>query len=322
MAGYLFFRTSRSAHRQVTELYDFVTPAVAALWNLRWQVAGFCSHHPEATVKMLDDRFLSGSGLRGANFKRACMDISWDHQQQQFAKFVLISLFSIYEGWLADVLQIVAPSARREALAKRCQYPDSTARGGNGIVSAAAEIKLHPSQMLVGAFYAVLRSQKKNALSCIDALLTCYRAFKEGRNAVAHQNGLATQKAVDAYGLYARVSASGLNLSEKPELPVISLNNPIALSLRGVIGFSDIILRLIATLDAEFSCSKLAENEFRDQWIALYSVNGKVPRRMLKSAGKDRREKDLERLVGNLKLPRPSQISHIDNFLKHHNFVI
>jgi hypothetical protein len=321
MAGYLFFRTSRSAFGQVTELFDFATPATAALWNLRWQVVGFCSNHPGASVQVLDDRFISGSGLHGANLRRACIDTSWEDQQQEFAKFILISLFSIYEGWLADILQVVAPSSRRRALGTWCQYPDSAARNGNGVARAVAEIKLHSSDMLVGAFYAALRTQKKNALPKIAELLTCYRAFKEGRNSFAHQNGLATPTAVDAYQAYNRLSASDLDVTEKPMLPQVSLNMPIAFSLRGVIGFSDIILRIIATLDAEFSCSQLAEHEFRAQWIEFYSASGKVPRRTLKSAGANRRENQLRKMVNRLKLPRPSQTSRIDSFLKQQNFI-
>ena len=321
MAGYLFFRTSRSAHKQVTELFDFVTPTAAALWNLRRQVVGFCSHDPTASVQVLDDRFVSGSGLRGANLKRACIDTSWEYQQQQFARFLLISLFSIYEGWLADVLQIIAPAARRRELSKRCQYPDSVARSGLGIAAAVTEIKLSSSQMLVGAFYTALKKQKKNALPKIAELLTCYRAFKEARNSFAHQNGLATQTAVDSYQAYAALSNSALGVTEKPILSPVLLNKPVALSLRGVIGFSDIILRIIATLDAEFSCSQSAEGEFRDQWVESHTVNGKVPRLMLKSAGINRREKQLAGIIKNIGLPRPGQTSQIDSFLKMHNFI-
>ena len=170
--------------------------------------------------------------------------------------------------------------------------------------------------------YAALRTQKKNALPKIAELLTCYRAFKEGRNSFAHQNGLATQTAVDAYQAYHHLSASDLDVTEKPTLPQVLLNTPIAFSLRGVIGFADIILRTIATLDAEFSCSQFAVQEFRAQWIEFYSVNGKVPRRMLKSAGANRREKQLTKMVNRLKLPRPSQTSKIDDFLKQQNFII
>lgn len=321
MASYLFFRTSRSAFRQVTELFDFVTPTAAALWNLRWQVVGFCSHHPGASVQILNDRFVSGSGLHGANVKRACMDTTWEVQQQQFAKFLLISLFSIYEGWLADVLHVVAPAARRQELSKRCQFPDSAARGGNGIVAAITEIKHSNSPMLVSAFYSELTKHKKNSLANIGDLLICYRAFKECRNSFAHQNGLATQTAVDSCQAYAALSASNLGVPEKPVLPLVLLNDRITFSLRGVIGFSDIILRIIATLDAEFSSSGMAEREFRDQWIEKHTLNGKIPRLLLRSSGKNRREKQLARIVKKIGLPRPSQVSQIDSFLKQHNFV-
>ena len=72
---------------------------------------------------------------------------------------------------------------------------------------------------------------------------------------------------MSAYQAYTLLSASDLNVAEKPVLSPVSLNKPITLSLRGVIGFSDIVLRIIATLDAEFSGSPLAEREFRDQWV-------------------------------------------------------
>jgi hypothetical protein len=142
-------------------------------------------------------------------------------------------------------------------------------------MAAVAEIKLNNSQMLAGAFYAELRKQKKNSLPKIGELLTCYRAFKESRNSFAHQNGLATHTAVNSYQTYTALSASDLNVPEKPRLFPVLLNNQITLSLRGVIGFSDIILRIIATLDAEFSCSQLAEREFRDQWVESHTVNRK-----------------------------------------------
>lgn len=321
MAGHLFFRTSRSAFGQVTELFDFVTPTAAALWNLRWQVVGFCSHHAATSVQILNDRFVSGSGLHGANLKRACIDTTWEVQQQQFAKFLLISLFSIYEGWLDDVLQVVAPAGRRKELSKRCQFPDSSARGGNGIMAAITEIKQSSSPMLVGAFYSELRKQRKNSLSSIDDLLTCYRAFKECRNSFAHQNGLATQTAVDSYQAYVALTASSLGVPEKPVLPPVLLNDQITFSLRGVIGFSDIILRIIATLDAEFSCSGMAEREFRDLWIERHTVDGKIPRLLLRSSGKNRRENQLARKVRKLGLPLPNQTAQIDAFLKLHNFI-
>jgi hypothetical protein len=40
MAHY-FFPSTESATDQITELFGFVWPTAAALWNLRWQVKGF-----------------------------------------------------------------------------------------------------------------------------------------------------------------------------------------------------------------------------------------------------------------------------------------
>jgi hypothetical protein len=98
MAAPLFFRSSRSAFKQVTELFDFVWPTATALWNLRWQVAGFVSVRSDATSEELAKRFTEGSGIHGANIKKACLEMNWDQQQSQFAKFLLTDLFAIYEG--------------------------------------------------------------------------------------------------------------------------------------------------------------------------------------------------------------------------------
>ena len=316
MADYLFFRTSRSAYKQITELFDFVTPTAAALWNLRWQVTGFRAQNPNATVELLHERFVSGSGLHGANLQRACIDTTWEEQQRQFAKFLLISLFSIYESWLSDALQVIAPAAKRKGLSKSCQYPDSVATKGEGVRFAINTIKITPSPMLVNAFYNSLKKHRKNGISEIENLLLCYRAFKEARNSWAHQNGLAIQASIDAYMRYAPLSALNLNVKEKPEFFPVTVGKAVPLSLRGVIGFSDIILRIIATLDAEFSCAQLAEDELREQWAEKHSVNGKVKRIQIKTAGTGRRERQLARIVAKLGLPRPSQTSQIDTYLK------
>jgi hypothetical protein len=118
MAGYLFFRSSRSTHQQVTELFDFVWPTVAALWNLRWQVAGLSATQTSVTTDMLTGRFIAGSGIHGANLKRACLETTWDQQQSQFAKFLLIDLFALYEGWLASTLGDMWPAPQFPAIHK------------------------------------------------------------------------------------------------------------------------------------------------------------------------------------------------------------
>jgi hypothetical protein len=47
--AYYFFPATRFAASQITDLFDFVWPTAAALWNLRWQVAGFLKEAPAST---------------------------------------------------------------------------------------------------------------------------------------------------------------------------------------------------------------------------------------------------------------------------------
>src|SRR5271167_2227282 len=59
------FQAAYDAHRELTELFDFVAPTAIALWNLRWQVQGFLKEVPNATSNDLSNRFAFGSGMRG-----------------------------------------------------------------------------------------------------------------------------------------------------------------------------------------------------------------------------------------------------------------
>jgi hypothetical protein len=40
--GSLFvYKCARDTHEQITRLWDFMSPTIVAMWNLRWQVQGF-----------------------------------------------------------------------------------------------------------------------------------------------------------------------------------------------------------------------------------------------------------------------------------------
>lgn len=248
MARLLFFRTSRSAYRQVSELFDFVWPTVVALWNLRWQVAGFDAAQNSATSEALRARFVAGSGVHGANLKRACIEMSWGEEQAQFAKFLLIDLFAIYEAWLSATLGVIGHS-RRE-MEKDLQFPtkNTSGRAPEGISAALARLNADKSPMLYATFYTRLCTHSKNSRHHLEGLLICYRCFKECRNSIVHNGGIADQRAADAYTQYSALSPSTLPFHPTPTCAPVVKDSPVSLSLHGVVGFSDIILRLIATL--------------------------------------------------------------------------
>ena len=54
----LFFDVSRQAFNQIANIYDFVWPTSAALWNLRWQVKGFVDVNQKHKRGRVEGRFI------------------------------------------------------------------------------------------------------------------------------------------------------------------------------------------------------------------------------------------------------------------------
>jgi hypothetical protein len=307
----LFFEASRSAYRGVSEVFDFVWPASAALWNLRWQVAGLTSVKPDVTVEDLNHRFIVGSGIYGANLKRACIELTWSDQQQQFARFLLVQVFGIFEGWLGAVLEGIGHTRLEKAL----QFPTHPGKGGapEGAAPALVQIKASPSMMIQTALYPKLTQHPKNGIANLDNLLITYRCFKECRNALMHNGGIADNKAVVAWQNYTSLTAAALGVKEVPTCPAVVLGTPVELSLRGVVGFTAIILRLIATYDAELACAANAEREFLARWTHRFKS-----RPVLKTKDLAARERQIIRLVHKVGFPRPTAIPVIEQYLINH----
>ena len=92
--------------------------------------------------------------------------------------------------------------------------------------------------------------------------MLCYRYFKESRNCYMHKNFFVSQQLIESYNNYLPVAnATDLATKEPPEIIPPTLGQPAKLSMRGVIGFSEIIMRIIIISDAYLLKNKCAEKE-------------------------------------------------------------
>ena len=123
-----FFPESRDAAKEITRLFEFVSPTAVALWNLRWQVKGYVDTLPDSTPEQLAQRFVQGSELHGVNLKRSCIEISWEEQKSRFASVVLTNAFAAYENWAAHLSRTL----QRRANGERLQFPNSRENNGHG----------------------------------------------------------------------------------------------------------------------------------------------------------------------------------------------
>jgi hypothetical protein len=254
--AYYFFPATRFAAAQITDLFDFVWPTAAALWNLRWQVSGFLKEVPESTPKQLNDRFVFGSGIHGTNLRKSCIDTNWDSQKHNLATVTLTNAFSIYEHWADALLASVGEGKNQGKLLQRDVGP----KGEPGLVQTVQHICTRESKTLTSAFYPVFCASPKHSWKKIRNLIACYRYFKELRNAQMHNGGKVDAKAAAAYVNFAGVSKKE-DLGMRGELlhdPAV-LGGDVHLHLRGVVGFCDVLLRMMVTIDAELSRSERAD---------------------------------------------------------------
>lgn len=303
-----FFNSTKTAAAQVTDLFDFVWPTVTALWNLRWEVSGYLYQRGEdVTKEELNKKFVNDEKFIRPNLYRSCIEFEWDDQKEQFAKVVLINLFAYHESWIENLLSELGKNTKPRQ--KGLQFPSTGSN--NGVQEILAELLADTSPALTNAFYSTYSSNKKFSLSKINNLLHCYRYFKECRNSLMHSGGFADQKLVDASNLYDSLSASDLNMKVKPEYVKFNLNDRVELKIQGVVGFTDIILQLITSIDAELLKMKKAEDVFIGR-LNNFTNN--------KTIGIDKlpkgKKKAIRSIIQQSGFAKPSQLDELENLMK------
>lgn len=298
-----FFSSSKTVAQRIGELFTFIWPTAAAMWNLRWQVNGFLNAVPNASISELAARFTAGSGIRSADLRTACISTSWEAQQAQFAKIVLIELCALYEYW-ADTTMNELEMANKS---KKLQFPGEN---GSALPTVVLELQRKQSQVMRKCIYPTLVRNKRYDAANLRSLLACYRFFKESRNCIIHNSSKADKKLIASYSAFASCTPAALGLKEVPAHFPVVLDQPFALSLRGVAGFGEVVLKLVATLDAELCLAKPAEKLF------VKRLNEVIGHKRALPVIETKRFARVSGFVVRLGLPKPDNIRDLVEFLR------
>ena len=239
-----FFFQSKLIEAQITELFDDLWPTVTALKNLRWQVNGY---YHEMNVKQnakLASRFVdSEDKTNRPNLYRACIEQTWEQQEYSISRNLLTNIFALFEGWIEMILPTLGINEKK---GKDLQFPDKSR-------TMLLSFQQHPNATLVDAFYNVyIAKNSSSQLAHLENYLKVYRFFKECRNSIIHRGGKTDRRTVDAYNATIGLSAGDLDVEEVPEMHAVSaIDENVRISLRGVVGFSQIVLKLVEVMDAE-----------------------------------------------------------------------
>jgi hypothetical protein len=278
------------------------------MWNLRWQVQGFLQVRPDATQDELVQRFASGATIKGNEIRRACVDNSWEDQEQRFSLILFTNTIAIFEEFLDIIVGLTMAGETKLKVVKALQYPVGHSRRDystayNALGATVPElVDVFRSPDALGRWYSG---------SKIQNLLLCYRFFKEIRNSWIHNGGRATQGLMDAYAAFLPVATPAqLGVKEVPRYTVPTLNVTNVPHLRGAYGFSDIVLRIIATYDRDLS----------DRRGALVDINSRLGRitgvKLSHTLGKAKHEKLIKGLFQRALMPPPKQTAALLQFLE------
>jgi hypothetical protein len=167
----------------------------------------------------------------------------------------------------------------RKDLSVRLQFP-SNHQNTDGVMSALNELTRQltrqTSPIIHDAFFNGLTASKKYSISTLDNLLKCFRYFKELRNCFMHRGRTCDNK---LYGWQSHFTP----IADKKSLGMEFVSNyfranigdRVQLDLHGCLGFTEVILRIVTTIDAELSQTDIGEDAFVSR-IATYS-RGPIP---------------------------------------------
>jgi hypothetical protein len=309
MGQALFFEASQGVTERLGELFNFVWSNTVAMWTLREQVEKFIAEVGNPTEKELADRFVKASGVSSADLRTTCTKWTWETQKEQFAKILLFELCGLYESWLEDVVAHAMPAGTSDEvlsrLRKGLQFPSSMDKNNHsrGFAQAIAQINNHRSPMMVQDFFPVLKANRKNSWREMETMLKAYRYFKECRNKLIHTGGIVTPDLMNAYNELALVDPKDLCLKGPLQLPVLELGKRISIALPDIVALSNIIHRVIITLDAALAVTQGSEEVLLERIRKILSKGKNISKTDVV-----RRERGIRSLVRKANLPEPKSI--------------
>lgn len=280
----LYYEPSKLLDAQITEVFDDTWPTVTALKNLRWQVQGYHHEYNLSTNTQLTRKFVEPEdNTNRPNLYRTCIEQTWEDPEFIIAKNLLINIFACYEAWIENILEIHGCNTLGNQ--KKLQ---STHDWNTFLTSLIP----NPNAVIVSNFYNEYVTKNKNySFKYIDNYMKIMRYFKECRNCIVHRGGQTTQRVIDAYNQISMFTPIDLGIKEVPRIYANNINEFIKISLRGVVGFSQILIKLVTTFDIELIKSDYSQSYF------LSKIKEQYPNPLTAPASDDKLKRTIHSVI-------------------------
>lgn len=257
----VFFQATKDALDNITAAFDFVHPLRASMQYTRRRVTELSVNNTNADDLFYQAEIDPSASIHGVPYKEAFINTPWEKQEERLSWLLLNNLFAIFEGWAQRIFEerfVVKGSYGEKVFIKGFQFPGLSTKFSTYYARGT-----NKSDIMANAFFDVYQTTSQLDFSKLENYLLLYRYYKEARNCYMHRNFVASQDVIDAYNAYLPVaSLSALDAEEVPIIIPPILGQPVRLSLRGVIGFSQFVRRILIIADINLIKTTAAEDEF------------------------------------------------------------
>ena len=307
----VFFQTTENALNSITEQFKLVHPLRTSMLYTRKVAQEIASDNPSVDNEYFKNLMDPENKVHGTDFRTAFLCTAWDIQEEQLAWLLLNNLFAIHEGWAETLFleRFDGKGYKKDTFVESLKKTELSAKFTSYYVTSSKR-----SKMLTDAFFNVYKDASNLTFSKLDNYMLMYRFFKVARNCFMHANCIASQHLLDAYTAYSTVAtATDLDVNEVPTITPPVVGQKIHLNIRGVIGFSDFIQRILIISDINLLQTIAAEGEF---------ISRKPSRPTLTlSSNPNRAKHQIGQLCMNAGFLRPVWSVDLQNHMVTHGFI-
>lgn len=268
-----FFNETNNTLNYLSNLYDTIWPLSAGIWIARKEIEKQIEAQPNVDNSFFINKYSTPSGLHGVNYIKNFVNKTWEEQKNELSISLLNQSIALFEGWLDSIINNHFPvvdgagSIDLDKTGKRIKRLQFDEKIGNEMIIILSDESLFSKNHL----YPMYSRKQKGDYSKIVGFLSCFRVFKEIRNAIMHHNSKVTQILVERKTTFGdlHLTSADLKATCLPDFSFIgSVGDNIMLPIRMAVYATDIIIKIISSLDTEFiktkSAEKLLINRFKN----------------------------------------------------------
>lgn len=256
------FEASYYASRRITAIFDIVWALDAGLWNLRQDAKQFFQKNPNASNNEAQSALVQGLTIHGLNLMRIANELPWEYEEQFIAELLLINALAIFDAWADSFVDSTLISLSNTSKKK---IKDDLKKGAFSCYESA--LSAENTSALSGCFHFTAQKQ----VAYINNLWLIYRYFKSCRNCCAHGNSKFNSVAERNYEAIKNLTKEDCGLNEFPMIASTQDGTPVKLHLRGVVGFYDVLIKIINHYDLTAAEKTCVEFELLKRWGSITS---------------------------------------------------